>query len=498
MHRAPDRGSVAALVPRRQLEVAALLGDAGIVGRAGIVHTARARSPTRSGGGRRSRTRRRARRATARVDRGGRGDRRRDAPRPRAAAARHRRPRPPPRTRAARPRCAGPGRRGRSRVGAVHRHDEVIGRAGARDVEEAQLLVEAHLLVDRLVELERIGLRVLGELHLVAAVGREEHLHAALDGVGAGGGARADDDRELEPLGTVDRHDPHRVVVGLGEHGLDHPRAFRALERRPREVVAQRAPPAASPNARAWSTTNRTRRATSRNRPESTPTSNTCRSRTMRSSSSLGVTQVRSSVQRAEVADRFGPTGWSSGERLGRSRTDVEPAAVLGVELEQVVVAAAEHRRAQRAHERELVARVVDRAQRHQQVADLARAVDERARLRAVRDAGIVERALEEVERRARRATGCTRRRGGRRATRRSPLAVDLPASSIAARTAAATLAASRSRIRIGRRARPRADRHRGASTPGPFGAGRTRALEREVLGLGTRLAAGSGRRTRG
>ena len=50
---------------------------------------------------------------------------------------------------------------------------------------------------------------------------------------------------------------------------------------------------------------------------------------------------------------------------------------VLDVELEEVVVTAAEQRRTQRAHERELVARIVDRAQRHQQIADLAGRVHE-------------------------------------------------------------------------------------------------------------------------
>ncbi len=73
---------------------------------------------------------------------------------------------------------------------------------------------------------------------------------------------------------------------------------------------------------------------------------------------------------------------------------------MLDVEDEEVVVAAAEHRRAQRFDEREPVARVVDRAQRHQQVAYLAAAVDERARLRPIRHAGVAERTFEVPERR--------------------------------------------------------------------------------------------------
>ena len=40
----------------------------------------------------------------------------------------------------------------------VHRHDEVVARSRAGDVEEPQLLVESHLLVDRLVQFEVRGL----------------------------------------------------------------------------------------------------------------------------------------------------------------------------------------------------------------------------------------------------------------------------------------------------------------------------------------------------
>ena len=74
------------------------------------------------------------------------------------------------------------------------------------------------------------------------------------------------------------------------------------------------------------------------------------------SSSSLGVTQVRFVVQLGEEPDRVGHR-MVGRERLGQRPADVPLPAVLGVELEEVVVAAAEHRRPQRAHERELVAR---------------------------------------------------------------------------------------------------------------------------------------------
>ena len=49
-----------------------------------------------------------------------------------------------------------------------------------------------------------------------------------------GGHARDDRDRELQTLRAVDREDAHRVVVGLGQDGLDDPRALGALEVGPR------------------------------------------------------------------------------------------------------------------------------------------------------------------------------------------------------------------------------------------------------------------------
>ena len=64
-------------------------------------------------------------------------------------------------------------------------------------------------------------------------------------------------------------------------------------------------------------------------------------------------------MQRAEIPDRLGHR-MVGRQRLGRRRADVPAAVVLGVVLEEVVVAASEDRRAQRVTERELVARIVD------------------------------------------------------------------------------------------------------------------------------------------
>ena len=48
-----------------------------------------------------------------------------------------------------------------------------------------------------------------------------------------------DRDRELEPLRSMDRHDPHGVVIGLGQHGLDHPRPLPRLPVGPFQEVPQ-------------------------------------------------------------------------------------------------------------------------------------------------------------------------------------------------------------------------------------------------------------------
>ncbi len=100
--------------------------------------------------------------------------------------------------------------------------------------------MEVHLLVDRLVALELLGSDARRHLQRIGVgVVREQELHSGAPLPNRGGHPRHDRDRELEPLGAVDREDPHRVVVGLGQHRLHHARTFGALEVGPREEVAQ-------------------------------------------------------------------------------------------------------------------------------------------------------------------------------------------------------------------------------------------------------------------
>ena len=76
-----------------------------------------------------------------------------------------------------------------------------------------------------------------------------------LDPGGARPGRRlspaSDDDGKLEPFCPVDRHDPHGVVIGLGEDGLA-PGVLAPLDVHPGQVAAEIAA-VRSVNCRAWS-----------------------------------------------------------------------------------------------------------------------------------------------------------------------------------------------------------------------------------------------------
>ena len=132
----------------------------------------------------------------------------------------------------------------------VQRDDQVVHRSGARDVEEAEALVVAHLLVDRDVGLEVVGddLRADAIADRAAVLG-EVHLHGAALPAGPRGETGDDGDRELEALGGVDRHDPHGVVVGLGEDRLGDPGPLGGLLLDPVEVGAQAAAGGLAPGA---------------------------------------------------------------------------------------------------------------------------------------------------------------------------------------------------------------------------------------------------------
>jgi hypothetical protein len=80
-------------------------------------------------------------------------------------------------------------------------------------------------------------------------------------------------------------------------------------------------------------------------------------------------------------------------------RGEVERTAGLLPDIE-IVVPAAEQRRAKRGDERKLVARVAERTGASEEVADLGSLVDERAGLGAIRDVRAIQGVLEEGQRR--------------------------------------------------------------------------------------------------
>ncbi len=97
-----------------------------------------------------------------------------------------------------------------------------------------------HLLVDGHEPLVLPGLEGGSEFDgSGAAVGGEGGDDPPSAGRCLGAESRHHCDGELQTLRAVDGHDPHRVVVGLGKHGLADPRPVGRLELRPLEELAE-------------------------------------------------------------------------------------------------------------------------------------------------------------------------------------------------------------------------------------------------------------------
>ena len=300
----------------------------------------------------------------------------------------------------------------------------------------------------------------------------------------------------------MDGEDAHRVVVGLGQHRLDDPGALgcsaasaQCEERRAGCRPRPRRTPAPGRRRTARAATGRAggRR---RTRPRARAARARCgrAARWARATSRASCQLARARAMR--VADRM-----VVGQGLGERRLVVPPAAVLDLVREEVVVAAAEQRRAQRGHQRELVGGIVDRLQHHEQVADLAGAVDQRRRLGPVRDAGRVERVLELAERRAGGQQDADVAEPARLASSR---AVGVGRATCQSSRSAVTIAATTSPASRSRSASASAlvvvrRRRRAARPAGPTGGVAAHGLERDVLGLRRRASAGdAARRTRG
>ena len=197
----------------------------------------------------------------------------------------------------------------------------------------------------------------------------------------------------------MDGHDAHGVVVGLGQHRLGDPRALGRLLLDPVEVLAQAAAGGLAPGPGLVD-------------HEAQPAPHVA-------GPALGEAELEGPavagdaveqlgrrlpvallVQRAQVGEA-GPHRIVGRHGVGLVGEVAPAAAALDLEAEQVVVAAAEQRGAQRGDDAQVVGGVVDGPQHHQQVAHRPGGVDERARLGPVGDAGRVEGVLEERQRRA-------------------------------------------------------------------------------------------------
>ena len=241
----------------------------------------------------------------------------------------------------------------------------------------------------------------------------------------------------------MDGHDAHGVVVGLGQDRLGDPGALGRLQLDPAQVLAQAAVGGLAPGPGLVD-------------DEPQPPPHVARpafgEAELERAAVAGdaVEQLRrrlpvpAVVQAAQVGEADAHRV-VVGNGVGLLAEVAPAASPLDLEAEQVVVAAAEQRRAQRGDGVHLVGRVVDGPQHHEQVAHGPGGVDERARLGPVGDAGGLERVLQEGQRRAR-----GHEDGDVAEARRAPptvAVVDRPSSSSARTTVAATSPASAARI---------------------------------------------------
>ena len=130
------------------------------------------------------------------------------------------------------------GRQAGQTLATVQRDHEMVPGPGARDVQQALLLLSIHLLVELQCAVEVVGLDVLAELDFEPAVWRPDELDTAH---GPGRRREPGDDHhgELQTLRRVDGHHSDGVDVGLRQHRLRHPRLVLGLPSGPGEVGPQ-------------------------------------------------------------------------------------------------------------------------------------------------------------------------------------------------------------------------------------------------------------------
>ena len=274
---------------------------------------------------------------------------------------------------------------------AVQRHDEVVHRSRAGDVEEPPALGVAHLLVERLVRLEVVVVALGQHPAVVRPDDRERRLAGGL------GRQPADDrDRELQALGRMHRHHPHGVVVALGQDRVARP-ALGRLVRRPAQVPPDATPAGVGPRSCLVDDV-----------AHATPHVAGVRSTERRLQQAPVDDDAVEQLGRGRPADVPGDRG-DVGDGLTdrvivhslRRRGEQPPAAARLPPVVQLAVAAPVQRAAQRGHEGQRVGGIGRRSQGEHQRADLRRDVDDGGVLGPVGDGQPGQHRLEHRQRRA-------------------------------------------------------------------------------------------------
>ena len=224
------------------------------------------------------------------------------------------------------------------------------------------------------------------------AVGREGDRRTAIRLLDLGGHTGQHGDRELKTLRAMDGHDPHTVVVGLRQHRFRHPGIVGALKAGPTEVGPQIDTASIDPGPslidhEAQPPPHIARVAAGDRGLKHTPLSDESIEKFGRGRPETSLVKLLEMLQ--TEGDRMGLLS------LGNRCSKREPATHAEAPVGEVIVAAAVDERAERGDGGEFVGRVGDGGQGEQDLADLARCVDERRGLSAVRHAHCGECRLE-------------------------------------------------------------------------------------------------------
>ena len=257
---------------------------------------------------------------------------------------------------------------------AVKADDEVVAGARGGDVQQPETLVFVHLVVERFPGVVTPRRHVGGEAQHDVCSGRKADRGPPRWVANASGHTGEHGDGEFEALGTMDRHDPDAVVVGLGQHGLGDPGIVSPLQASPLQLGAEVDPACIDPRSRLVD-----------NESQPPPNVSRCGSR------HSGLKNAALAYEAIEQFGRGGPQAGvvellqvtkASGDRMidrlfGNRIADAEAAPYPETPVGEIVVAAAEDKRAEGGDGGKFVGRVRNRSERKEKLANLSSRVDE-------------------------------------------------------------------------------------------------------------------------